>query len=448
MRKAVFILAAVAFTLNLPCSRAEDFWKKKGYREWSDKELQKMLNDSPWAKKASSPVQPTNTGAPDASMSGGGRSRGGGGMRGGTAGAEGGEASSGRMGGGGRGLGAGLTLRIQWASALPIKQAMVRMRLGAKETPSGELAQVLEREEPDYVVTVHNLPRRLASMEPARLKEALMKLARLDRKGKPSIVPSDIQMARTNEGGIIVAFVFPKSDPITIEDKDVHFVLKLGSTEFNCKFSLKDMSVNGKLLLSTARLLNQLEDEVGAVGSAEINPLCRLHEIRRQRFRYLHKLLRITIGQREPAALNLHHDPVALAEGVGDIGQIENDAIGFSGFERNRFFKTLPELAAERLAPNQSLIRAHGYQGLRRSAGRSTRCPSRIVVVGKIAGIDIDQLDIKIGVGSRCGDLQIDMDGTKETHVPVQHIGSENENVGARRSKTLILGHIGVRDPQ
>jgi hypothetical protein len=29
---------------------AQDFWKKKPYTEWSEKECRRLLEDSPWAK--------------------------------------------------------------------------------------------------------------------------------------------------------------------------------------------------------------------------------------------------------------------------------------------------------------------------------------------------------------------------------------------------------------
>jgi hypothetical protein len=42
-----------------------------------------------------------------------------------------------------------------------------------------------------------------------------------------------------------VVFAFPKTDAITLEDKDVEFVTKLGQVEIKEKFNLKDMVYHG-----------------------------------------------------------------------------------------------------------------------------------------------------------------------------------------------------------
>ncbi len=253
MKKAFGLLIAVSFVAFVPSSSAADFWKKKSYLEWKDDEVQKMLNDSPWSKHATVPGgsgEEMSTGGSDATVSAG-RRRGSlssaGGI--GAPSGEGGEASVRRTGSsGGRGPG-GMSLLVQWTSALPVKQAMVRLRFGRQTAPSGDAAQLLAREEEGYFLTVRNLPRKLSGVDPAQLREALLKMAILNRKGGESIRPSDVQTAKTEDGAVIVVFVFPRSTPITLEDKNVEFVLRLGSTEFKCKFDLRDMVLDGKLQL-------------------------------------------------------------------------------------------------------------------------------------------------------------------------------------------------------
>lgn len=53
MRKTITCLAAVVCLVTLTAA-AEDFWVKKKYTEWSEKECQKLLKDSPWAHEWSS----------------------------------------------------------------------------------------------------------------------------------------------------------------------------------------------------------------------------------------------------------------------------------------------------------------------------------------------------------------------------------------------------------
>jgi len=50
MRKTLTCLAAVVCLASLTAA-AEDFWVKKQYTEWSEKECRKMLEDSPWARQ-------------------------------------------------------------------------------------------------------------------------------------------------------------------------------------------------------------------------------------------------------------------------------------------------------------------------------------------------------------------------------------------------------------
>ena len=45
------MLAAILIAAVLPSTLvAEGFWVKKAYQEWSARECEKILNDSPWAK--------------------------------------------------------------------------------------------------------------------------------------------------------------------------------------------------------------------------------------------------------------------------------------------------------------------------------------------------------------------------------------------------------------
>ena len=50
-------------------------------------------------------------------------------------------------------------------------------------------------------------------------------------------------------GTLTVVFGFPRTDPITLDDKDVEFVTTLGTPEVKQKFKLKDLVVNGELEL-------------------------------------------------------------------------------------------------------------------------------------------------------------------------------------------------------
>ena len=83
---------------------AAGFWETKDYTQWSAKEVRKILNNSPWAKKAS--LSFGGMGGPGGQGSrggaGGGRGGGGGGRGGGGGGRGGGGGIPGGGGGGGR----------------------------------------------------------------------------------------------------------------------------------------------------------------------------------------------------------------------------------------------------------------------------------------------------------------------------------------------------------
>jgi hypothetical protein len=252
MRSLITVIVAIVAGSWCPTASSADFWKKKDYSEWTDQEVGKLLADSPWARSVTIGTggPPPSTGMPEGS---GGRRRsagmegapttGAGGGRGGETGSMDGGSSSGR-----RPMGTVPTLLVRWTSALPVKLAMARQKYGAAPPPA-EAQQLLAREESSYVVTVHGLPRGLSRMDPARLREALKNLTRLERKGKDPIPLEDVQLVPLETGGVIVAFIFPRTAAITLEDREVAFVTKMGSIDVKRKFSLRDMVFEGKLQL-------------------------------------------------------------------------------------------------------------------------------------------------------------------------------------------------------
>src|SRR5580700_3152613 len=108
------------------CMWAADFWTTKPFTEWNEKEVQKILSDSPWTGRV------TVTGGVGAGIAeagggrGGGRGGGGGGGRGGPQ----GDAASADPGidggGGGLGAGGGVSVTLIWQTALPVRQALVK----------------------------------------------------------------------------------------------------------------------------------------------------------------------------------------------------------------------------------------------------------------------------------------------------------------------------------
>lgn len=239
--------AAITFALILAAALlapAADFWETKKFTDWSDKEVERMLRNSPWAQRV------------DLALRGMGGGPGMGGPGGGFPGAEGGEGPG--MGGPGRGpVGEGgigyespptIPVYLRWMSALPVKQAVARMRFGAEAGASQEATQYLSREEPAYVIAVEGVPVKGLGASFEELKER----AQLRIKGREPIAPADVQ-GRQMKGIAEVYFFFPKEaqggHDITLEDKEVEFLLKLRLGDVRRKFPLKKMVYNGKLEL-------------------------------------------------------------------------------------------------------------------------------------------------------------------------------------------------------
>jgi hypothetical protein len=215
-------------------------WDTKPYAEWSDKDLEKVMEDSPWAGKGSL------THARE---------------------------------------GANLGTVPEWdlivavRSALPFKQALVRRQIGFKGTPTSEHEAMLSASEEFYTVSLGRLPRSLTPMlqkvadgaeirrrgkEPIKpINGALMWF---DRKGVQvaDAAPSTprILLAAQRGGGFgggfgqdnsgvtgTLVLGFPKTNPITAADNEFDFVTTVGNYNVRRTFKLKDMIFKGQLAL-------------------------------------------------------------------------------------------------------------------------------------------------------------------------------------------------------
>jgi len=203
---------------------AADVWETKPFLEWSEKEAEKVLADSPWAALISVALPPR---LPQPSAD-----TGGGGGRGG--------------GGGAEGFGPGparIRVTISWRSALPLKQAVVRQQMGQQGTLAADGQKLLAQEEPFYVVALSGVPPQYTRPGPGKTIESFLR-----RNGKPPI-PAEQATTQPTRGGVLLMIGFPKTDPVTLEDGDVEFEVKLDQITIKKKFKLKEMVFGGKLEL-------------------------------------------------------------------------------------------------------------------------------------------------------------------------------------------------------
>jgi hypothetical protein len=183
---------------------AGEFWIETPFYKWSDQEVDKMLTDSPWARKAEVYVKGKDTGA---------------------------------------------GLIIRWQTAVPIRQAVARFHYGDQTGTLEKVAKQLNREEAYYIVGIVGLPLTLAGKKPEELKsKAMLRIG-----SQPPVRPFDILTAELMSPAINVFFFFPKAQPgahaITLADKTVGFSLETPLVRIRRTFVLKDLVYNGKLEL-------------------------------------------------------------------------------------------------------------------------------------------------------------------------------------------------------
>ncbi len=236
----VMMKIAGLFLLFVVGLAAANFWQKP-YTEWSDKDMAKMMMDSPWAKSASVSMGGPGGGGPPAMPPGGGGGFGGG-------------APGGPQGGGGSEFGPGaqgssaptFDVVARWQSALPIRQALVRLKFGAEADKSAEASKLLQEEERPYEIVLSGPMGMFLRGKPGDSAKALSEVSFLSSKRTGEIKAVQIQVGKPGKT-MDVLFAFPRSMPFTADDKEVEFVTKLGTSTLKYKFKLKDMVVNGKL---------------------------------------------------------------------------------------------------------------------------------------------------------------------------------------------------------
>lgn len=235
MKKSAVMLALFAF-----CLMAADFWQKP-YTEWSEKDLNKMMTSSPWAKSVSVSMSVPGGGGAAAPPPGGGGGFGGG--RGG-----------GLQGGGGSEFGPGaqgssaptFDIVARWQTAMPVREAFVRLKFGAEAEKSDEAKKLLTQEDRPYEIVLSGPLGGFLHGKPDETAKVLSEVTFLSSSRTDAMKPSQISVGKPGPS-MDVLFVFPRTTPFTVDDKEVEFSTKLGTSQLKYKFKLKDMVFNGKL---------------------------------------------------------------------------------------------------------------------------------------------------------------------------------------------------------
>ena len=136
----------------------------------------------------------------------------------------------------------------RWYSAIPVKQAVARLRFGAEAGTTPDAAKVLAPTQ-DHILGLTDVPLTISRIPPDKLKAGIQ----LNRKGKEPLLPTMVQAGQPRQDRKIDLFVFfPRGDAakpnISVEDNDLELEVKVNDTfKFKRKFNLKKMVFDGKL---------------------------------------------------------------------------------------------------------------------------------------------------------------------------------------------------------
>ena len=232
---------------------AAEVWDSKPFEEWTSKDLQKVVSNSPWARQTRALLTGTSAGARDRA-----------GIGDATSDTPGGRAARGaNSAGGAERLGAspsdfdptaqsaqaGIPVIVRWQSALPLRQAQMRAKFGKEAATSPEAQKFLSQEPMLYVLVVSGLQGSMVGGGAGdEAKRKIMLATRLTTKGNQSMRPAAVDFA-PNGTAVDVLIGFPRSVPLTLDDQEAEFVSQIGPARVSYKFKLKDMVLHGKLEL-------------------------------------------------------------------------------------------------------------------------------------------------------------------------------------------------------
>lgn len=221
MLAALAAAAAIGATAaDHRAAAAKEFWDEKFPEDWSPAEIQRILNDSPWAQKA---VVGFNGGPGGAA----GFSRGGVFS----------PADQVKYSGGSAAASPGTFHAIvRWVSSKPVSAA-------SKGTPDGASSFYILSMTGDFPDEAKPSEGEASTASLDR-GEMLRTYTKLERHGDPPIYLDHIQAVSGGE-----MFYFSRLEPIKPANKEITFTTKMGPLEFKAKFSLKDMMYRGKLEL-------------------------------------------------------------------------------------------------------------------------------------------------------------------------------------------------------
>ena len=228
-------IAALAL-LPLTSTAADQAWKNKQFREWTEDDAKEVMTNSPWAKAVvATPVTPdAQTRQPGNHR----RRRAIGGLGSGRGDSAGGGRPTQEVGGRKASPDQPATLTLRWESALPMREAEIKARdIGAPDV-AGDY----------YAIAVFGVPRGMLPDDSRQRQDELKKLSVLKRQGKKDLRPTRVDIL-LRESGPLILYLFSKSAEFTWRDHGITFEAQISRLKFSQAFSTDDMTFHGKLEL-------------------------------------------------------------------------------------------------------------------------------------------------------------------------------------------------------
>lgn len=242
-------------------------WENKDFSNWTDKDAQAVMTESPWAKQMPMPgsARPSITvleagsnvaSSPAASLGNPANTTTGANMSNPAVGGSTGPAQAGiprnvstapTPSGVASNTGAPAApavVTVIWASAAPIRLAVLKLRSGANKPTNEQIARACA-ERPSYVIAVVGLPPPEGGSDP----KALAQSAFLQLKGRAPEQAVDSDYRRIGNSDVYF-FHFPKTAlPLSPTDHEIEFKMALGQLEIKKRFELGEMKYRGQLAL-------------------------------------------------------------------------------------------------------------------------------------------------------------------------------------------------------
>jgi hypothetical protein len=243
--------------LSLLRLSAKDFWEEKPFSQWTEKQAQKILSDSPWGKtqlvtlEGSGPGleggggvygPPTTGGRPDAAAGAGGGTQT-------RPGSPGGPDGGSPAGPGGNREARTANFQVLWYSSTKVRQAMGRLGQLHGSLSEEQVNTFSQQPMENYVIAISGpmmKPFEEASSESLKAKTFLASKKDKNRKAelKEYVSPKD------RKDGLAL-FAFPRSldgKPfLEVADEEAQFVTEQGLVRVRASFKLAKMMTDGKL---------------------------------------------------------------------------------------------------------------------------------------------------------------------------------------------------------